>query len=136
MTVIANTDMVSNVLGRWSPSDLAYVEAFSVQQDSKTKYSNLAMKSLFQRKDTCKAWPSENSPFFLVELLFYNVKNLNLHEFGQIPVQIAGFDIIEISDRQWENINFFIEDYENGKIEFYCDGIEIISIDYINSINT
>lgn len=36
--------------------------------------------------------------------------------------------IIDTSDHGLENINFYIEDYEDGSIEFSCEDIEIISL--------
>jgi hypothetical protein len=39
--------------------------------------------------------------------------------------QLSGFDISDISDSGLEKVNFQIEDYENGSINFRCEQVEI-----------
>jgi hypothetical protein len=59
-------------------------------------------------------------------LKFKNVSNLKLEFISSAPQQIMGFDILDISDNALEDMNFEIEDYENGIIEFYCKEIEVL----------
>lgn len=43
--------------------------------------------------------------------------------------QLIGFNIQDISEKGLEGIRYLIEDYENDGINFYCQSIQIISLD-------
>jgi hypothetical protein len=66
------------------------------------------------------------SPNFLLSLRFEGVQNLKLSFGGQLT-QIIGFGITDISQRQWERLNWEVTDFENGCIHFYCREVEILS---------
>lgn len=66
--------------------------------------------------------------FFEISLNFKNVSNLKLEFIGSGSQQIMGFDILDVSDRALENMNFEIEDYEDGIIGFYCKEIEVLQV--------
>ncbi|MDY7077866.1 MAG: hypothetical protein SXV54_13195 [Chloroflexota bacterium] len=128
MAEIKNSDMVKSVLGRWYPGDLAFIERLEYSADRKRTYSTLKLVGLFQRRDTTRGWPSNESEFHRIHLLFGGVSGLFIKDFGTIPKQITGFDIVDISDRKWEIAKFEIEDYERGQIGFFCNSVEVLSI--------
>jgi hypothetical protein len=68
----------------------------------------------------------DRSPNFLLNLRFRGVQNLKLTFGGQLT-QIIGFDISDISQRQWDRLNWEVTDFENGRIHFYCREVEILS---------
>lgn len=130
MTEIANTKIVKSVLGRWYPGDLAFVEYLEYSTIFQKADSTLKLVGLFQRRDTPqKGWPALNGKFYRVHLLFTGVKNLCISDFGTGPKQILGFDIIDVSDREWEDVKFEIEDYENDQIGFLCNAVEILLVE-------
>ena len=66
----------------------------------------------------------ENKSLFIV---FRNVSKLNLSDISY-PLQICGFEIKDNNSYGYEkNSRYFINDYEDNVISFYCEMIEIIN---------
>jgi len=65
-----------------------------------------------------------------VTIEFYKIQGLYIRYFGEMPKQITGFDIIDISKNNWEKLKYQIMDYEDDYIGFYCNDIAIISAKY------
>ena len=64
-----------------------------------------------------------------VTLLFDGVQGLKLKAFGSSRVQIMGFDIRWVGGQGWDGINFEVEDYEDGRIHFFCSGARILDVE-------
>ena len=66
----------------------------------------------------------ENKSLFIV---FRNVSKLNLSDISY-PFQICGFEIKDNNFYGYEkDFRYFINDYEDNAISFYCEIIEIIN---------
>ena len=62
----------------------------------------------------------------VVSLCCKNVHDLKVHALSY-PLQIAGFEIVDNSDKGWEaSQRYTVHDYEDGTIGFYCETIEIL----------
>ena len=72
----------------------------------------------------------EQNPLFnKVTIMFSEVNKFDLKYFGGNCNQIMGFEIIDQKEKGWENASrYLIRDYENGRIEFTCSGIEIVEV--------
>ncbi len=58
-----------------------------------------------------------------ISIIFQDVQNLEIKNFdGLMCVYI---DIIDLSDRQLENINYYIKESEEDMFSFYCSSIEL-----------
>ena len=69
---------------------------------------------------------------YSVKIRFHEVENMNLY-IGSKFVQIVCFDIVDIKDDGWSSLNYLVHDLEqDGYIKFYCNKIEIISVDESN----
>lgn len=56
---------------------------------------------------------------------FNNVSNLSISSISY-PFQISGFEILDYSSRGYDkDSRFFVNDYEDGKMSFYCESFEI-----------
>lgn len=124
---IEGTEIATSMMGRWAPSDLAYIERLEFRADA-GEIASVTMVGLFQRRDT-NTWPSIDGAMRRVRLFFEEVHNPHLKGFGSGHVQIMGFDIRPIADRGWENAFFEIEDYEEGRLGFTCARIRVIEIE-------
>lgn len=61
-----------------------------------------------------------------VSLRCKNIHGLMMDELSY-PMQIAGFEIVDNSDKGWEaSQRYTVRDYEDGKIGFYCETIEVL----------
>ena len=125
---IKNNDLVESCLGRWNPNDIAFITQISFVVKEDMSSSTVTMVCLANRIDLSYAgWPDRNGAWCKIELLFTGVYRLTIKDFGPSYSQISGFDIINIKERNWEGVQYIIEDYENGRIYFECDDIVIIS---------
>ena len=44
------------------------------------------------------------------------------------PFQICGFEILDYSSRGYQkDSRFFVNDYEDGKLSFFCENFEIFN---------
>ncbi|HEY8956685.1 hypothetical protein [Chitinophaga sp.] len=122
MKKINNLERITSIYPAWKPSDIAFVK--SVEWASHC----LTMVAYCQLRGNESGWPDMATDFFEIKLDFHSVSNLRLDFPGNGWQQISGFNILDVSANGLENINFQIEDYENGVIGFNCEAIEIIAV--------
>lgn len=61
-----------------------------------------------------------------IEVKFKNVSSMNLDGYG-VHNQLLGFEIIDCSARGWQSdVRYFVNDYENSLLSFYCSDIEVV----------
>ncbi len=123
MKEITNIEVITSIYKTWKPSNLAFIKAIDWSVD------NLKVIFYSQIRSTVIKWPDTSKEFIEISIRFENVQNLKLDFKGRGIQQLLGFDILDISGNSWEKINFQIEDYENGSIDFSC---EDVIIDYIS----
>jgi hypothetical protein len=66
-------------------------------------------------------------PCCRVVLDFEGVVGFKL-DWGGAAAQVMGFEIEDISDRQWESIRFLVNDWENDVIELSCASITVVEV--------
>jgi hypothetical protein len=119
--MLRQIEKITKFLNDWKPVDLAFI--IGIELIGK----NATIRFLSQKRNRLNTWPDLSGEFFEITIWFKSVSNFKI-QFTEIGMQpIAGFDIIDISGNSWEGVNFQIEDYENGRISFYCREIEIES---------
>ncbi|MBE6666194.1 MAG: hypothetical protein E7603_08275 [Ruminococcaceae bacterium] len=70
---------------------------------------------------------SEDQNFYFI--IFENVSKVNLSEISY-PFQVSGFEISDYSSRGYQSDSrFFVNDYEDGSLSFYCETFEILNKD-------
>jgi hypothetical protein len=121
MKKIQKIEKIINIYKYWKPSDIAFIKALKLSVNS------LEIIFYSQSRNTDK-WPDMAKSFFEISIVFKNVINLKLDFKGEGLHQISGFDILDISDNGLEKVNFQIEDYENGSINFNCEEVEVNNV--------
>ena len=112
MTVITDIKKIIDQVGRWCPSDVAYIRHVSFENCEQQSF-DMVLKVLLQpRLPLSTGWPDPNGTFWEVEIAFYQVQNLSLTMNGPWDIQTPGFALDDIRDRQWEGINLLVYDYE------------------------
>jgi hypothetical protein len=119
---IEKIEKIIGIYNAWEPSDIAFIKAL------KWSINNLVIIFYCQLRGSNNGWPDISKDFFEISIAFRHVSNLKLDFIGTGLHRISGFDILDISDNGLENINFQIEDYENGSINFICEEVEIIEV--------
>ena len=61
-----------------------------------------------------------------VEIEFIYVSNLTIDGFGGGDFLLNGFDILNISDRNWEALNWEVVDFENNSFNFFANDVRIV----------
>ena len=75
-------------------------------------------------KMSCVA--EDQNAYFIV---FENVSKLKLSDISY-PFQICGCEILDYSSRGYQgDSRFFVNDYEDGKLSFFCEKFEIFNAD-------
>lgn len=122
MKKIEKIEKITGIYNTWEPSDIAFIKAL------KWSINNLVIIFYCQLRGGTNGWPDISKDFFEISIAFRNVSNLKIDFIGTGLHQISGFDILDISNNGLENINFQIDDYENGSINFICEEVEIIEV--------
>lgn len=121
MATIKNIEIVYNIYKDWSPNSVAFIkEVHWVSGD-------LVMTCYCQVRGKKYQWPDFIENFFAMRIIFKDIESFELKINSELQ-QITGFDILDISDRGFEKINFEIEDYEDNVIRFCCRDIEILQV--------
>lgn len=129
MGSIRNIEIIKEKMGFFQASALAYIVSLKYQSENDNNSSEIIIDGLMQMRNTTHAWPMDEKSWFLISIKFIGINNFKINGLGSTPKQVMGFDIVDISDRGWENINFQIEDYEDDSIGFYCKEICILSVE-------
>ena len=58
-------------------------------------------------------------------LSFNGIRGLKIDDLED--PRMTGFDLLAISDRQWESINWEIGDFEDNKLRFFCHSVSVES---------
>ena len=112
MAAVADTHVIVEQVGRWSPADVAYIRRVSFE-NSESLYFDLVLLLLLQpRPHHSAGWPDPNGRFWEVEIVFNQVRDLVFTVSGPWDIQTPGFSLDDIRDRQWEGINLLVSDSE------------------------
>jgi hypothetical protein len=128
MKDITNIELITTILKEWDPGDLAFIKKINMYSQENTNKLNVDMHFYSQERRQKRMWLDRSDSFFEIVLEFRGITDLKLHFSGHMPQQITGFDIITVTERGWENINFIVEDYENGIISFNAEEIAVLSV--------
>lgn len=130
MQTITNAQLIQERLGRWSPSDLAFVDEVNWQCSNDERPSTLRIIARFQRRDVVKGgWPNPRSSFLRVSLMFTGIVNFRMTPLGNSAMQVTGFDIKDVSAQCLEGIRYSVDDYEDGRIAFQCQEVRVEAVD-------
>ena len=112
MAIVADTDMIVQQVGRWNPTDVAYIRRVSFENWDGVSYDLALLVLLQPRPPLSASWPDPNGRFWEADIVFNRVRDLVLTVCGPWDIQTPGFSLDDIRERQWEGINLFVSDYE------------------------
>jgi hypothetical protein len=70
----------------------------------------------------------DRHPNYQLRLTFCDVSGLKLDDFGGGQTRIMGLEIVNITEKQWDGINWEVLDFENKIMEFRSKTAEIVSV--------
>ncbi len=62
-----------------------------------------------------------------IHLKFTNVSSVQIKDLELTNDDYLFLDI-QLLDRGWENLNYFVEDYEEQYFSFYCETVQVIQV--------
>jgi hypothetical protein len=71
-------------------------------------------------------------PAAQIRLRFIGVQKLQIEDWPSGEVSLASFEVLDIRDRQLEELNWHIQDYEQDAITFLCRSVEIVSASHVD----
>src|SRR5262249_51226739 len=99
---IKGADYALSVVGRWCPSDVAFIEAVEYTAQTSEREAEVRLTGVLQRRDLATGgWPSDDAQNYRIHLRFVGVSKFSTKGLGGPPSQIMGFDILDVSDRGW-----------------------------------
>jgi hypothetical protein len=105
-------------IGRFSWSDFSIVRFFSFEQNGQDK----ALVHLTVESD--------NRPVnWRITIKARDVQDLRLSGWNGYETRAMGFDGVEMSEGQWEDLHWKVYDYEGDVLHFYCGDLAIERIE-------
>ena len=125
MTKLHGYEMALSILGEFQFRDFSLVRElrFYEEMGGDRPIQNLEMIIESEKRE----------PNYRLCLKFSGVSNLRLSNFGGGETRIAGFDVVDVTDRQWEKISWEVLDYEDGDLAFYAFTGQVVSVTALNS---
>jgi hypothetical protein len=130
---ITNIELIESQVGRWKPSDVAFIRelrfcGMKKGTDEELISPTLELIVLIQpRPLKSVGWPDPSGKFWEASLKFEGVQKFRVNQNGAADLQVAGFDIEDHSESQMENIRLHVFDYEFDSIDFWAHSAKIIS---------
>ncbi len=130
---ITNTHLIESAVGRWKPSDVAFIRELLFRGISKGSDEDLISPTLEllvliqPRPPQSVGWPDPDGRFWEARLKFEGVRELRVDQDGAGDLQVAGFDIADHSESQMEDVRLRVLDYEFNCIAFWASSAEVIS---------
>ena len=129
---LKNSQLVDELVGRWTPSDLARITSLSMTFSEEPLESEVVVQGVLQPRASELVWPNPERPQFLVVFRFIGVSDVCLSHLGPTPTQVLGFYIDDLSSNGLESVRYRVGDYEDGKIHWNCRAVEILSASRIS----
>jgi hypothetical protein len=70
----------------------------------------------------------DDESIYIITLQFKGVQNLYISSTTDYGLQLSSFEIINIKDDGWCDMNYKVNDYETENLIFYCNDIEVLAI--------
>ncbi|HMC66145.1 MAG TPA: hypothetical protein VKI65_14510, partial [Gemmataceae bacterium] len=78
MSVVANTELIEHELGRWQPTDVAFIRRFAYENWDGRSFDLALMVLMQPRGPLSSGWPDPAQPFWEVEIVFHDVRDLSI----------------------------------------------------------
>lgn len=125
MDFIKNFKLISDKLPQFAEENVSFIDFVNYYIDYNNYYENASFLEVGYVYDD--QLQQKRLKFVLK---FNEVSSLSLSGFGGSFNQISGFKIDDLRDRNWDNeVRYYVHDYENGTMHFYCSSIEVLSVE-------
>ena len=112
MPIVTDTEIIIRNVGRWVPSDVAYIRRVAFENWIGDSFDLVLLLLLQPRPPLSNGWPDPNGKFWEAAIGFEGVRDFSLTICGPSDFQTPGFALEDIRERQWEGLNLLVYDYE------------------------
>lgn len=133
MLGIKNFNLITDKVNDFSFTDLKYILDYHYHINIHTvalfdEYNESALNVSFVLLS------KDNTETYKVVMEFKKIGSLTIGASGTV-IQLSGFEILNIKDSGWESLSYLVRDFENeDEFEFYCDEIEVVSVEEVDLI--
>ncbi|GIO34600.1 MULTISPECIES: hypothetical protein [Paenibacillus] len=118
--MIRNIEYIESVIANFTIRQIEWLSDFHFYITQDKFFENISILDItFLIKESSKTYE--------LVIRFSNVESLKFQSGGALTL-ISGFNIRDLKDHGYHPMNYLIEDYENGIINFYCNDIEFVSL--------
>ena len=114
--------LIQEVAGELFLHELRVIREFSVRRHLSCGSPALAVTMVMETEG--------RTPDVRVKMAFSHVSSLRVEIPGS-EARIIGFDVCDISDRQWEGIRWEVLDYEDEIVRFYCRDARVEDVELL-----
>ncbi|CAH1232559.1 hypothetical protein PAECIP111891_07043 [Paenibacillus allorhizoplanae] len=121
---IQNLALLQSRIPNFTWSNLECISSFKYYMDKNKHYEDISMLDIefLSNKDEIN---------LRIQIRFKEIESFSINASGKI-IQLGIFDIVDIKEDGWCALNFWIRDIECEVLNFYCNAIEVISVDQID----
>ena len=117
MGVMRNVDLVQGLVGRWDPSEIAFIRELRFDGED----DRLELVVLLQPRTTgVPGWPDPKGTFWAVSMLFEGIRDLELSHCQTGDLQVEGLEISDHSDSQMEDVRLQVTGRDMGALSFWA----------------
>ncbi|KGP85509.1 hypothetical protein QP794_03460 [Paenibacillus sp. UMB7766-LJ446] len=120
MIIIKNLELLSPFILAFSVQDLEWVAGVNLYIKQDKYYENIMIA------DITFLMKFSNATYELL-FRFNNIESFHYQPNG-VLVKISGFNIRDLKDHGYHPMKYLVEDYEDGVLGFYCEDIELMSV--------
>ena len=124
MRSIEGMEKAKSILGNFSFSEFCIVRELRYYEASESSGS---AQNIDLHLETVGRKPN-----YRIKLVFLQVSGFRLDGFGGGKFSITGLNISDVSDRQWNGINWEVSDFESNAIEFRSFAATIESVEPVD----
>ncbi|OCT16601.1 hypothetical protein A8709_07950 [Paenibacillus pectinilyticus] len=121
---VQNLTLIQSRIANFIWSHLIYISSFKYYMDKNKHYEDISMLDIEFLSNT-------NGINLKIQIRFKEIESLSINASGRI-IQLDIFEIVDIKNEGWCSLNFWIRDIESEVLSFYCNAIEVISVDQID----
>jgi hypothetical protein len=124
MKSVSGYEEAVEAIGEFEFDEFCLIErmSFQVVESTDRPVQELELQMRTDRRD----------PAARIRLRFLGVQKFKIDDWPGGEVQVTGFEIFDISDRQLEGLYWQIRDYEEDAISFFCREVEIMSVSHVD----
>ncbi|MFZ5876325.1 MAG: hypothetical protein ACOYXU_07940 [Nitrospirota bacterium] len=123
MALIEGIDRARDILGEFRLSEFRIVRELHF-------YESHRESNLIQNIDMVVE-SEDRSPNYQMKFTFSGVSGFSISDFGGGQTRVIGFDVKDVSDRQWEGVSWEVIDFENNAIRFLSKTADIVSVNRV-----